>query len=187
MESEISKDLVGYRTFKLNNNPTQYTISHQFEFSENWVITTLNFSSNNDKNIKLKHFNVTPLNQSLQETNKFTFKGKSWIHYLTFLSCIITPIFVIFTLIIALKTRFEKRKWLWILFILVGIASFNLNWTSGQFNLNLLRIQLLGSGYYSSGLYAPLILSFSLPIGALMFWLKKSKTNKQVDSKITAS
>jgi len=174
-ESEISKELINYSTHVSNQRPAQYTISHQFEFPDIWIVTTLTFKGGNDGEFKIQRLHVTPLSESIKEINKFTFTGKSWIHYLTFALCVIIPAFIIYTLVIALKSKTLKKKWLWVIFILTGIVSFNLNWTSGQFNVEAFRFLLLGSGYFSHGLYGPLIFSVSLPIGALMFWLKKGK------------
>jgi hypothetical protein len=90
---------------------------------------------------------------------------------------IIIPLFIILSIIYCFKTPL-KRKWLWILFMLFGIISFKLNWTTGDFELQLLNIRLLGAGFSRSGTVAPWILSFAVPVGAILFWIKKRKINK---------
>jgi len=64
---------------------------------------------------------------------------------------------------------------LWIIFILFGFVTFSLNWTTGEFEIQLISIKLFGVGIIKLGIIAPWIVSFSIPIGAIIFWIKRKK------------
>ena len=71
-----------------------------------------------------------------------------------------------------------KKKWLWIIFMLIGIGKYSFNWTGGQMSFTPLAIQLFSAAAFKGGLYAPWVISVSVPIGALSFILKKHKIKK---------
>ena len=114
-----------------------------------------------------------PMDRPLEEINRFSLEGKGTVHYLFLFACLAVPFFILFTLVVAIRTRFNKRKWAWILFILVGFVQFSINWTTGQIGVKPLSFQLFGAGALSASVFAPWILSVSLPIGAVLFWIKR--------------
>jgi hypothetical protein len=69
----------------------------------------------------------------------------------------------------------RRRKWLWIIFILIGFGKLSLNWTTGQILFNPLSfyVQLFSVAVIKHGPYAPWIFSISIPLGAIIFFLKK--------------
>jgi hypothetical protein len=73
-----------------------------------------------------------------------------------------------------------KRKWLWLIFIALGLFQFHLNWTTGAWNLQPLSFLLLGAGFTKAAPAAPLILSVAFPLGAILF-LARRKSIGRVD------
>ena len=71
----------------------------------------------------------------------------------------------------------ERRKWIWILFILFGIGQFAINWTTGQWSVKLLQLQLFGAGTFAP-LFGPWTVFVSLPVGAIIFLLQRKKLMK---------
>jgi len=100
------------------------------------------------------------------------------IHFVFLVFTIIVPLFILATLTTAVRTKFKKRKWLWIIFILFGLVQFSLNWTTGQIGWKLLNFQLFGAGALTASQYAPWILSFSIPVGSIIFWIKRENLKK---------
>ncbi len=78
-------------------------------------------------------------------------------------------------MIICIRTPVAKRKWLWILFVLVGIGAIGVNWTTGQFSFRVATLNLLGAAAVSAGPHAPWFISVGFPLGAIMFWVKRRK------------
>jgi hypothetical protein len=119
-------------------------------------------------------FNVQPIKDSLENMNKFTFDGKGALYYLVFSLAIAIPVFIIYTTVLCARTKIEKRKWLWLIFILCGLTNFSLNWTTGEWRFLPMQFELLGAGFFSVP-YGPWILSVGLPLGAVVFLLRRRK------------
>ncbi len=59
--------------------------------------------------------------------------------------------------------------------------AFQVNWTTGAFGYQPISISLLGVSGGAAGPYAPLVISISFPLGAVMFWFRRKnfiKNNK---------
>jgi hypothetical protein len=83
--------------------------------------------------------------------------------------CILVPLFILLMMIVCIASR-VRRRWLWIIFILLGcFVQFEVNWSSGQWSVKPLNLVLLGAGFYRFGVYGPWILHFALPVGAIVF------------------
>jgi hypothetical protein len=67
------------------------------------------------------------------------------------------------------------HKWLWILFSSVGFVQLTINWTTEQISIRPVAFHLLGVGVFRLGLYAPLLISWSLPVGAIwtLWWVRR--------------
>jgi hypothetical protein len=85
-------------------------------------------------------FNITPSSDSLENINRFTLNCKSPLQYFTLLFAVVIPLSILYSLVKCAGTKIEKRKWLWIAFILFGIGQFALNWTTGQWGGKALAI-----------------------------------------------
>lgn len=112
---------------------------------------------------------------SQQERNKFTLEGKSALHYLTLVLAAMVPLFIVVTAYFCIRTPIPKRKWLWVIFIFVGIGKFSLNWTTGQLDFQPLSLQLFSASAMAMGPHAPWIISVSVPLGTIMFWFKRKQ------------
>ena len=120
----------------------------------------------------------TPLSESLESLNRFTFSGKSVVHFLVFLVCIAVPVFIIYTLVVCIRTPMSRRKWLWIILVLFGVVQIQFNWTSGEFGLQLCSFWLaFGSNMFRGSIYDPWTLSFGVPVGAIIFLALRRKLN----------
>ncbi len=85
---------------------------------------------------------------------------------------IAVPLFTLYALVLCIRMRMT-RKWLWILFILLGVTTLRLNWSTGEMGLQPLSVQLLGASFSRSGLVAPWIFGVSFPLGAVFFLRKR--------------
>jgi hypothetical protein len=122
----------------------------------------------------LESARVVTLPGSLEAIHAFTFEGKGWRHYLVLALAITVPIFILAMLVVCIRTKVPKRKWLWILFILVGAGTMTLNWTTGEIATNEFSVELLGASYQRASAFAPLMLSVSFPFGAVWFlWRRR--------------
>jgi hypothetical protein len=119
-------------------------------------------------------FHVVQTPDSLENLNRFTFTGKSFFQYVIFALAILIPIFILYVLVLCIQTKIAKRKWLWIIFILLGIGRVTMDWSTGRWKLDLLNIQLFGAGAIAP-LYSPWLITVSIPVGAIVFLVMRKK------------
>jgi hypothetical protein len=173
----IAVELIGTNTslFKPWNGAAnrQSNLTYQLQFKDAWIVAAFIVeSSGSDR--RIKGVNLQPISDSLEVLNRFTLQNKSALQYAFLAACIAVPVFIIVTLIVCLFSR-VRRRWLWIIFILFGIMRFQMNWTTGQTAFQLINISLFGAAFFRAGLYAPIVLSFSIPIGAILFLLLRRR------------
>ncbi len=178
-QAPTSINLVGHSFMRSIRQPARYFFTYQYEYEQKWILVNVGFRKTSSERKEIVFFNVTPIDQSLQETHRFSLQGKDSIHYIFLFICVACPLFILYTLITCIRTKLKKRKWLWIIFILVGFVQFSLNWTTGQIWAKLLSFQILGAGAVTASVYAPWILSFSIPVGAIIFWIKLKNIRKE--------
>ncbi|WP_342617096.1 hypothetical protein [Rhodoferax sp. GW822-FHT02A01] len=176
----LSTELIGSQVNVVNSN-WQGNFTFEYHFEHGWVVSNVVLTRVNGK-LLVMGFHVYQTQASQKEINKFSLAGKSPLQYSVFAFVILTPLFILVTLITSIRTPIPKRKWLWILFILGGIGTISVNWTTGDFGFQVVQYQLFGAGAFAAGEYAPWVLTVGLPIGAIAFWFMRVKWNKSIIS-----
>lgn len=150
------------------------TVTYEYSFSQQWLQATVVLKKiNND--VYIAGIHAIPLQGDLEKLTQFKLSGKSPINYIMLAATCIIPLFIIFALIVCIRTPIPKRKWLWIAFILLGVVRVILNWMDSGIRVNPFALDLFGAGFTSGGPYSPVILWFSFPLGAIVFLLKRKK------------
>ena len=167
----ISTKIIGSQVHVLNGE-WQGNFTFELEYTDGWNLANTAFKKVNGNHVVVG-INVYQTEASQEELNAFTFSDKSLAHYLILAFSLITLIFILVTAVVCFRTPIKKRKWLWVIFTLLGVGSIHLNWTTGEIGTQLFSFNLLGVGVVSTSPYAPLIMTLSLPLGAIMFWLKR--------------
>ena len=163
---------VGAHTFTSASGVT-YRLTLEYAYPDSkWLLVSTVLERRNGK-LLLAGIHFQPLSQSLETTNRFTFEGKGPLHYVVLALAILVPLFVLYVLVVCAKARPLKRKWLWLIFIALGVVQFSLNWTTGTWELKPLSLSLLGAGFWQAGPSAPVILTIALPLGAIVFLVKQ--------------
>jgi len=166
----ITMALVGCNVFS-SSERRRTNLTYQYQFANAWVLAAVTIDTLGESK-KVIGINVNPIPKSLGELNAFTLSGKSIKHYILLAIAVVVPIFIVWTIILCARTKIRK-KWLWVIFILVGITKLNLNWTTGQMGFQPIAFQIPGAGIAKMGLYAPWILTVSVPLGAILFLIKR--------------
>lgn len=153
---------------------TTYRLAYEYQFENGYILFTTTIKQKDSKFAVLA-FNGEFLAAPLVELTKFTLAGKTIPHYIFLVFFIIVPIFLIVTLVFMLFSKMTvNKKLIWVLIIvLVSLTRFTINWGNGQFDFQLLNINLQGCSFYRPTLYSFWLLSFNLPIGAILFWFKR--------------
>ena len=172
-QEAISIEVIGSNTFLMNGD-WKGAFTFQYHYPDKWLLVNVNLSQPSGKPLLISGINVQPISDSLQNINRVDFYGKPFQHYAMLIVTALMPLFVLYVLILAIRTRFPRRKWLWLIFIGCGICTVSLDWTSGLIRLQPLSFLVLGSAFFK-GTYGPLMLSTSVPLGAILFLFKRKK------------
>lgn len=171
--------LVNNQFMRSIKDPSRYLFTYHYEYEQRGLKVTIGFRKPSPERTEIFSFQVYPIGRALKDTHRFTLQGKKGIHYFFLTVCVVFPLFILYTLLACIRTKLKIRKWPWIIFILVGFVQFSLNWTRGEVFFKPLSIQLLGAGAVTSNVYAPWILTFSIPVGAIIFWIKLKNIRKE--------
>ena len=151
---------------------TTYDFTLQYVSPDKWLLASVVLQKQGGHTL-VTGVHVNPLKTSLQQINAFTLQGKGLIHYMFLVLAVAVPVFVLGVLVLCIRTQVPRRKWLWVLFIILGFVQFSLNWTDGTVNVMALSFLLFGAGFFQAGPAAPYILTVALPIGAMLFLMKR--------------
>jgi hypothetical protein len=168
----LSVELVGCNV-TLTSGRRVDELSYQLHFPGAWLVANFVLKSQ-DGATMISGFHLTPMTDSLANINRFGLIGKPQLNYFVLACCVAFPILTLAALVLCLRSK-VRRKWLWIVFILLGVMKFSLNWTTGACSLNSLSVVLLSSGCFSPGVYGPWTLYFGLPLGAVFFLVSRRK------------
>jgi len=181
----LSVDTTNWRHthFTSTNRPSvdQTDFEFQYHIANEWLLADVILIRQDDR-LFVDGVRATPMSGPLQELNRFTVVGKPTGNYLFLAVTIAMPLFIIYALVACVRTRGLRRKWLWIIFILLGVGVFVLNWTTGRLAINPLYVQILGAGFTRSGFYGPWHLAVSIPVGAIVFLLRRQALARQQDN-----
>jgi hypothetical protein len=164
--------------FMENKENSATDMAFEYGYTQKWLLARISIVRTNGgmlvRGFFLNHSNM-PINDML---------GMRWsqhgaIQYFTLAAVISEPVFILAVLVLCIRTPIPKRKWLWLLFIAFGWMQLTLNWHTGEWKMNPLGFQFLGSGYFAPMLYPPIVwplfITISVPIGAIIFLCKRKK------------
>ncbi|MEO0509421.1 MAG: hypothetical protein AAF065_06150 [Verrucomicrobiota bacterium] len=168
---------VNYQWRRVNSQEFYYFV-FEYDFDGTYLLADITLEKKSE-GFLVARLHVNEIAESVVESSKFDFQEAGVFHFLFLGAVVILPIFTVTTLVVCIRTKGLKRKWLWCIFILIGFMSFKLNWSNGDWFWQPLSFQLLSSSATSAGAYGPWVLGFSFPVGAVAFWDKRKKLKAQ--------
>ena len=167
----VSVEIIGSQVHTFNE-AWNGNFTFEYQFDNGWNLANVALRKVGDTYV-IVGLNVYQTDSSQRDVNNFVLAGKSGIHYLVLVLATTVPIFILVSVVYFFKTPITQRKWLWFFFILIGIGSIKINWTTGDYAIEILHLQLLGAGATAMGPHAPWIISAGLPVGAIIFWVRR--------------
>jgi hypothetical protein len=171
-----SVKVVGAHTFHGQGYSTA-DITLEYQFPNKWLLVSVATQSKGDVST-ITGFHVNPMADSLENLNEFSLRGKGAGQYLILTCTVCALLFSLYVLVLCVRAKTLKTKWLWMLFILVGLARLAVNWTTGEFTFTLFGFQIPCVAATRT-LYGPWTVALYLPVGAILFlhhrWKMKVK------------
>ena len=138
-------------------------MTYEYEYEKTWMLASVVLHRKAGQ-LLIEGFHVNLIPKSQKALNAFNLSEKGPLHFAFLGLAVVIPLFVVTTLVVCYRTTIAKRKWLWYLFVALGLVQFSLNWTTGAWNIQPISFLLLGAGFTQAGPYAPLVLTFALPV-----------------------
>lgn len=162
---------------------TTYQLGYEYEFLKGKNILFTTTIKEKDGKLSVLAFDGQVLQVPLTELNKFSLEGKPFIDYLFLALSIMVPLFILTTGFLMLRSKIiVRKKIIWAFLILfLSTPTFIVNWNSGAIDFKLLNFTLLGAGAGRPSLYSPWFLSFAVPIGAILYWLRRENLLREFE------
>lgn len=149
------------------------TLGYEVEVSTGWFLERFRFDTA-DGVTRLVGFRVVRLRSSMEQINDFSPWRRGAAGFLFAALCVAVPAFCLATAVACFRLR-PRRRWLWMLFVLVGVCPLSLNWTTAHLALHPFSVLLLGASAEREGLYGPWELACAVPLGAILFWVYRRR------------
>lgn len=162
----VSAPLIAWNVNR-SGGSTISSLSFEYQFADRWLLANVTVDRSGQAPV-VKSVQIQALRESLATVNRVSLRGKGAAHYGAAATAIAVLLFVLFTSVLAVRTPAPSMKWGWVLFVLVGVVRFAFNWTTGALTIVPMGIQFLGSGFAKPSPFEPLVLTTSIPVGAIV-------------------
>jgi hypothetical protein len=169
---------VGVHTQWDSQKGTETQVDLEYQFPAKYIALEMIFHTQDDKT-EVTSFYVYQESQSLEEANRFTFTGKEPVQYVILGAAIGSLALMIYAFVLCIRTPMEKRKWLWIILVFVGVAKVGVDWTTGETYYRILYI-FIPAATAGKDLYGPWSISVSIPLGALLFLIYRERLRRHL-------
>lgn len=154
-------------SFSLIGGSTTKTFIVQGGSGEHWAVVRVVFQGSSNA-MQLAGLNVTPFKTNPSEMDNFEIGRRGLLGYLWLAIMLACACTCVWATVLIWRRRWLKRRWLWTIGSLVGFAGFGLNWSTGAWAILFVNVSLLGAQATKAGPYAPWLLSFGIPVVALI-------------------
>src|ERR1700678_276058 len=124
-----SVKVVGTHISRVHENDAA-DITLEYEFPRKWILVNVKILKADDATT-ITGLGVATMEDSLENLYKFTLYKKSAIQYLILALAASSLLLSLYAFVLSARTKIEKRKWLWMLFTLVGVCKVTVGWATG--------------------------------------------------------
>jgi len=127
----------------------------------------------------IRSLTVIPTAKSYEEMNEFTFADKGISQYAGLSLALGVAGLTLYALVLCIRSRIGKIKWILLIPILVGLLRITVNWTTGQWTFTSLAIAIppVNMGAQAYGHWQIVI---NAPVGAIIFLLYRRRRPKEI-------
>ena len=157
------------------------SITLEYEFARSWLLAQVIIQTR-DGVKTVSGFHVTPIAESVEVMNDFTFADKGISQYAGLVLAIFVSIFALYEFVLCIRAMMGREKWFWAILILIGAGCrLTLNWTTGQWFFTPLSIQVPPITMFSTP-YGPWMVHMTAPLGAIAFLVRRKSLAAKVPS-----
>jgi hypothetical protein len=120
----------------------------------------------------VERLTLTPIPEPLEAVNAFTLEGKGFSQNAGLLLAIFVVGFSTYAFVQCIRAKGLRKRWVWLVLILIGVCKFTVNWTTGEWFFTPLAIDFIPSQMFCTP-YGPWIVSVGIPLGAVAFLLRE--------------
>jgi hypothetical protein len=155
-------------------------LTYEFHVRSGWVLANVaTVDSNNTWFVE--GFSAQPLARTLEEEHRFSLAGKSGRHFVWLAVTLMSAVLSLGTAVFLATRRDMPKRWRWVLASLVGIGAFSLNWSTGAVAVSLFNLQLGAAAILRNSPAAPWIMSFAIPLGAIVGILRYRRWRQGIE------
>ena len=179
----LSIKVVGVNTdvgVNISHRQDTSKITLEYQFPNTWLLVSIS-SRKRSGFSSIVDFHITPIPDSLENLNKFTLVGKSAVQYSILILAVCSLAFSFYVLILCVRTKDVRRKWLWLIVVLVGVEKVAVNWQSGQLTFGVLSIYF-PTAIATRSPYGPWTIGVCIPLGAILFMYRQRKLKIAIGS-----
>ncbi len=172
---------VGVQTNSANGvTETLKALTYEFGAGTKWAAIQIVLKSA-PSGPQIVGWHAAPSDHQPTSAGDFTLAGKGLVQYLWLAAMVLSTFTIVFTLILVGRSAGVKRRWLWAIGSALGLGQFTLNWSTGMWAVRPLGFFLLGSAVVKPSPFDAWMLSFSLPVVAVIFLLRRKALMAQPD------
>lgn len=149
-------------------------LTYEYNYGGQWIWADCTFRKEAGK-VTIFGIAVAPQEKPFEEQSRFDMSGKPASSYAVLVAAFVAVLVSVTALILCIMDRGLRRKWLWIIFILLGVGTGTLDWNTGETTFALLHFQLLSAGITGP----PWVVSVALPLGALIYLARRFLNHRQ--------
>jgi hypothetical protein len=159
------------------NGRRSVALTYELTFAKRWAVGLIVLRPDGARYV-IDTLRVMPTADSQERLNAFDAPGKGLLHYAMLALVVVTPLFMLATFVMVLRTPGLPARWVWAVAALIGTGRITFDWTTGQWAIQALHFGLLGGGYMKPPM-GPLTLIWSAPLPALAFCWQRYRTRRR--------
>lgn len=168
--------LVGFHKFT-SSSETDSDAVYELRFARWWTILVIDFKWIGRQSYLLG-LHVQRSHKSLEATNAFNLRGKGLSQYLGLFITAVVLLGDVVTLFVCAGAPGLRRKWIWLAAIAIGFGQVWVNWTTGACAVWPVSFRVPVAGATHDSPYAPWVLYFTVPAGAIAFWISRFRKKR---------
>lgn len=173
----VSVELAGWH-IQVTNSNWRGRFSFEYEYTDGWALGSVLVARTNGE-LSVAGFDFYRTEASQRELTSFAAAEVTLPKILGLLATVLVPLFMIFTCYSVYNTPIPAKKKRWYFISFIGMFGFALNWSTGVWETQVATVKLLGFGISAASPFAPWMLHFTVPIGAIAFWVMRKELMTQ--------